>query len=318
MVLLLLAATALARAASARLGAGEEAVARLDGKPITRTDLYNEMLLEHGRQTFRRMLGRRLVEAELVRQGIVIADAEIDAVYAEKAREFREANGPDADLAAALQAQFGATPAEYKARIIRYDLALKALLKQEMSPDARDLFNYFFAHRSRYREAARAKIRHILIDPLRLLDRSAGAGRRRVTEKEWRRALKEAEGVRARLLKGEDFEKVAAAVSHEETATPGAAGWIERGAGIHKGLEAAIFALAPGEVTEPIKSVVGYHLVRLEAKEEAKELRYGDVKDRVREDYEQHLVTVNTTRYLDTLRRRAEAEGRLEVYIQGF
>jgi len=68
---------------------------------------------------------------------------------------------------------------------------------------------------------------------------------------------------RERLRSGEDF----ATVSRETSRAPNAAaggeiGWIERGQ-LPPEFEAAVFGLAPGEVSEPVASTAGWHLFQV-------------------------------------------------------
>lgn len=73
-----------------------------------------------------------------------------------------------------------------------------------------------------------------------------------------------ANAVRARLTKGEDFAKVAAEVSTDTgTKTKGGdLGWFARGAMVPE-FEAAAFSLKVGEVSQPIKSQFGYHIIQV-------------------------------------------------------
>jgi peptidyl-prolyl cis-trans isomerase C len=67
--------------------------------------------------------------------------------------------------------------------------------------------------------------------------------------------------VEARLKAGEDFSKLAAEVSDDPTKTRGGeVGWVHRGQLIPE-LEKAVFALKPGEFSQPVRTKFGYHIV---------------------------------------------------------
>jgi len=74
----------------------------------------------------------------------------------------------------------------------------------------------------------------------------------------------EANKVIARLKKGEDFGKIAAEVSTDTgSATKGGdLGWFGKGAMV-KEFEAAAFSLKIGEISQPIKTDYGYHIIQV-------------------------------------------------------
>ena len=84
----------------------------------------------------------------------------------------------------------------------------------------------------------------------------------------WERAKTEVDAVAARLRDGTDF----AALARERSKDPSAAagddlGWLARGE-MDAVFEGPLLKLAKGGVTEPIRSGAGYHLFRLEDREE--------------------------------------------------
>ncbi|UCC72394.1 MAG: peptidyl-prolyl cis-trans isomerase [Gemmatimonadota bacterium] len=82
-------------------------------------------------------------------------------------------------------------------------------------------------------------------------------------------ALEEAGRIRGELMGGADFEELARAHSRDPaTATLGGdLGWLERGTMLPE-VEDAAFALGPGEISEPVLSRFGYHIVKLVERED--------------------------------------------------
>lgn len=113
-------------------------------------------------------------------------------------------------------------------------------------------------------------------------------------------ALERIEALRARIDGGEDFATVAREASEDSgsAAQGGDLDWVERGMMVAP-FEEALFQLQPGEVSEPVKSPFGYHLILLE------ELRAGDT--RTFEDMREELASELRTRKAEDL-FYAEAE----------
>ena len=97
------------------------------------------------------------------------------------------------------------------------------------------------------------RARHILIKPGALLDEQA--------------ALARARELRRRLLAGEDFAALAREYSDDKaTATQGGElGWVDPGQMVPE-FQRAMDALEPGEISEPVKSGFGWHLIQVEAR----------------------------------------------------
>ncbi len=132
-------------------------------------------------------------------------------------------------------------------------------LLETAKPDDAALHAYYDAHKPDWEQV---KARHILIRfqgsrvPLK-------AGQKDLTEVE---ALAIAQQIRARILAGEDFAKLAATESDDagNAAQGGQLGAFGKG-GMVAEFEKAAFAAEPGKVTEPVKTVFGYHLILVES-----------------------------------------------------
>ncbi len=108
--------------------------------------------------------------------------------------------------------------------------------------------------------------------------------------------------VRQRLLNGEDFAKVAAEVS-TDTGTKdkgGDLGWFARGIMVPE-FDTAAFSLKVGEISQPVKSQFGYHIIQVLAHEtvpldastyqQARQTAFNDWLTKARTDYK--VVTYN-------------------------
>ena len=117
---------------------------------------------------------------------------------------------------------------------------------------------YYNLHKSDYQEV---QARHILIrfkgSPVPLKE-----GQKEMTEEE---ALAKAQEIEKRLKAGEDFATIAKAESADtgSGANGGELGMFKHGQMV-KAFEDAAFALQPGQISDPVKSQFGYHIIQTE------------------------------------------------------
>jgi len=118
-------------------------------------------------------------------------------------------------------------------------------------------------------------------------------------------AMSELAALRARIEAGESFPDIA----RESSEDPGSAssggdlGYVGRGV-FDPAFESALFDLAPGEVSEPVRSSFGYHLIRLEdvrnTEYPALEAQRGEIELRLKRA-EAEALFVERVRELDNL-----------------
>ena len=99
--------------------------------------------------------------------------------------------------------------------------------------------------------------------------------------------------VRARLDRGEDFAAVAKELSRDPGSKDkgGELGWFPRGQMVPE-FEAAAFSLQTGEISQPIKTSFGYHLVQVEEKATDRPLDSGIVRQQRSQAFDQWLAQV--------------------------
>lgn len=117
------------------------------------------------------------------------------------------------------------------------------------------------------------KIRHILV---KAPDNA--------TENQLQEARTKAQDLLKRLRGGEDFEKIARLESQDPSSSEkgGDLGFSARGA-MQSNLEEAAAKLEVGQISEPILTSQGYHLIRVDEKQPEKSLEFQSVKDQIGE-----------------------------------
>ena len=90
----------------------------------------------------------------------------------------------------------------------------------------------------------------------------------------------EAKQIAERLKKGEDFAALAKEKSKDTTAVGGDLGFFIRGRMI-KEFEDAAYALEVGEISEPVQTQFGWHIIKVEEKRERPLPSFDEVKDAI-------------------------------------
>ncbi len=113
-----------------------------------------------------------------------------------------------------------------------------------------------------------------------------------------------AEAIRERAVLGEDFGRLARAYSQDPTSAPqgGYLGWVARGHFLAD-LEAALLAMQPGEISETVRSVFGYHIFKVTDRDSPD---FESARDVYRQQYVQNQVYEREVAFLDSLVEAAD------------
>jgi peptidyl-prolyl cis-trans isomerase D len=129
------------------------------------------------------------------------------------------------------------------------------------------------------------------------------------SDTEMQDALKKAQDLRVKLVAGQDFAKTAESLSEDPTAksTKGELGWFQSGQ-MQKPFEQAAQALKVGEISQPVRTSFGIHLILLEGR---RQKTFEEVKDQIRNQLTREHFTSKAQDRLDQLRKRAGDRGDL-------
>ncbi|MBN1632182.1 MAG: peptidylprolyl isomerase [Thermoleophilia bacterium] len=112
------------------------------------------------------------------------------------------------------------------------------------------------------------------------------------TDADWADALAIASEVRTKLAAGGDWNELAAKYSDDpgSCTSGGDLGTVAKGEMVAE-FEAAVFSLAVDEISEPVKTTYGYHIIQVTGVNEAKQYSVDEVKEDITENLLEKLQT---------------------------
>lgn len=196
----------------------------------------------------------------------------------------------DAPLAAFLKAS-GARFEEGPRRVLQVASVDRAALG-DLKVDDAAVKQAYEQKRATFAQPAQVKARHILFQ----------AG----NEAALAEAMKKAVALRAKLVKGGDFAKAAEEESQDPTAkgNGGDLGWFAKDRMVPE-FSAAAFAMKEGEISQPVTTKFGVHLIKVEGHKAEQVVPFEQVKDQLRAELEQTRGEAKAKDRLEALRKRA-------------
>jgi len=287
----------------------QDAAAQVNGKKITYQELNGEFLArtrvpfdkvqdDPQAQQARKELLQQLIDGELVleqaeRQKVTVTPQSVD----EQVKSIRARFPSDEAFTQALGAS-GLTPEGLKANIKKGMLRQQILNKEVLEKVAvspKEVETFFNEHKDTYVQEEAVHARHILIKVAP-----------DASPEDDQKAKERAKAVLAKAKKGEDFSKLAAQYSEDSSKDSGGdLGYFGRGRMV-KPFEEAAFALKAGQISDPVRSQFGYHIIKVEARREAKRLSLAEAKEWVEKDLTREKARVRYGEYVAGLREKAK------------
>jgi peptidyl-prolyl cis-trans isomerase D len=177
----------------------------------------------------------------------------------------------DADIEAYYQEHQNTLFITPKLIAVEYALLTPSALAKPDEVTADEIKAYYEARKSDYWHPEQVHARHIIV----MADEKA-------TEEQVAKAKAEIEGIAAKIKGGMDFVEAANKFSQGSAAQNGGdLGWIGRGRTV-KEFEDVAFALAPGQVSEPVRTGFGWHLIKVDERRPEGETPLADVEATIR------------------------------------
>ncbi len=171
-------------------------------------------------------------------------------------------------------------------RQIKYVVVDSSKIAAATTVTDQDLQTYYAQHREEYRVAEQVKVSHILIKTP-LPEPGAKEDAKAIAD-----ARAKADDVLKQVKAGGDFAKLAEKYSDDpgSAKSGGDLGFIGRGRTVPE-FEKAAFSLGKGQTSDLVKSSYGFHIIRVEDKQEAHLKTLAEVKSEIEEKVKQQKTT---------------------------
>ncbi|HXI04562.1 MAG TPA: peptidyl-prolyl cis-trans isomerase [Candidatus Saccharimonadales bacterium] len=264
----------------------------------TGTDDSVERYLSARDNALERVIDMELLYQEAVRRGYDLKPEELKVEYA---RRVAKAGSEEAYLAGARKQHFS------KSEVlsgIRHQLAVEHFVRKVIEPSITEsddeLRAYYKAHPKPFTSEKTVRLGSIFVN--------APAGG---SSNQQSAALTKISKALAALKNGEDFEKVAREYSEDAVAVLGGnLGFIKRGV-LPKNLEQAAFSLKPGEVSNILRSDLGYHLLMVYETKGGELRPFDEVKEEIRKRVFENKKAEQVAKLVNRLREEAKVERQL-------
>ena len=232
-----------------------ETLATVEGNNITKENLYDALVESYGPATLDTLISDKIIELESKKQNIQVKDEEIqkelDTLYAQY-------GGEDA-LKEQLKAS-GSSIDAVKKDVVTY-LETRKLIEPTIKITDKEISAYFEQNKDQFAQEEQVEASHILVK-----DKAT------------------AEEVLKKLNNGGDFAKLAKEYSTDTSNANngGSLGYFGKGQMVPE-FEDVAFKLKVNEISEPVKTEYGYHIIKVTGKKEAKTPNLEDNKATIKE-----------------------------------
>lgn len=201
---------------------------------VTQDQFYKELKDQYGKQVLQDMVYEKLLSKKYK-----VSDKEINA----KIQDLMDQNQISSqDQLKQVLAQNGQTLDDLK-KSVKFNLLVEKATTDGVKVTDKELQDYFNKNKDQFVEV---KASHILV-----------------------KDKKTADEVEQKIKNGDDFAKLAETYSQDPGSKDkgGELGWFKKGQMV-KPFEDKAFSMKKGEISEPIKSDLGYHIIKLEDKKD--------------------------------------------------
>lgn len=265
-------------------------IAKVNGLEITEEEI-NTTLTQATQQN--PMITREMILNQTITKYVLLAEAKKQKISISDQEVEEYLNNLESMLQQELEpalAKLGITLEELKKQV-REQLMMTKLLKQEAGVDASEITDeevkaFYEENKADLTVQEQVNASHILV-----------------------KTEEEAQAIKEELATGADFAELAKEKSTDPSAKTnnGNLGLFAKGAMVPE-FEQAAFSLEEGEISEPVKSQFGYHIILLHKKMPARQLPFEEVKEDIRKVIAEKKQQEKLLKYIEELRAKAKIE----------
>jgi peptidyl-prolyl cis-trans isomerase SurA len=296
----------------------EQIVTVIDGEPYTLTNIATyaktkmarefpngslDKINGSDREVLEQFITEKLLDAEIREAGIKVTEQDIE-IYIDQIKQKNRLT--DADLKTALSREgqsLQAYKASVKAELEKGEL-INRQVRKKVNITNEDVERYYKLNSKNYRADDRARIRHILL-PLS----------EKASPEEVKAAIAKGNELYDQIAAGEDFARMAQKYSDGAGRESGGdIGWVNRGTLLKPIEDVAFDKLSVGQISRPIRSSMGLHLVKLESRDIGAVLPLSAVASKIKEELYTKAMEERYAKWLKTELRRKHT---VDVKIAG-
>ena len=235
--------------------AKNETLATVDGHKINKEDLYDTLVETYGAATLDTLISDEIIELEAEKQNIQVTDKEI-----EKELELLYAQYGGKEILTEQLKASGSSIDVVKEDVVQY-LETRKLVEPTIKITDEEISAYFEQNKDSFAQQEQVEASHILVEDKATADK-----------------------VLKKLNDGEDFAKLAKEYSKDASNAEngGSLGYFGKGQMVPE-FEEAAFKLKVNEISAPVKTEYGYHIIKVTGKKEEKAAKLADHKAAIKE-----------------------------------
>ncbi|WP_019241565.1 MULTISPECIES: peptidylprolyl isomerase [Bacillus] len=232
----------------------DDVLATIGNEKITKDDLYEVLEKQYGSTALDTLINNKIVELEAEKEKITVSDKEVK----EELNNFIADYGGEDKFNAALESS-NVSLSDFKKDVENFK-KIEKLLEPSIKITDDEMKTYFEQNKENFNQAAQVEASHILVEDEATVNE-----------------------VEKKLAAGEDFAELAKTYSKDTSNAEngGQLGYFGAGEMLEP-FEKAAFAMKVGEISKPVKTDYGYHIIKVTGKKEAKTAVYEDHKDEIK------------------------------------
>ena len=297
----------------------EQVIVVVDGDPYTLSDLDQYAKTKTGAKLptheftkvsqdakslviLEQFITDKLIAAEVKRLGIIVGDEQIDR-FIEMIKERNQLT--DAQLTMVLHRD-GMDMERYR-KSVRAEMERERLISQQVkakvSVTPEDIKRYYQANKNKFRTKERVRLRHILIQ---VPDNP--------TPEEEKAAVSKTSKIRKLAIAGESFAQLARKYSQGAGASEGGEiGWVDRPS-LMSELAAVAFNMSAGDISQPIRTSLGVHLLKVEDRDRGSVKPFSEVEGKIKAELN---AKVSEEQFLKWLKTDLRKNHQVDVKVPG-